>query len=258
VELAAQQEGFRQQGLGVASLIPEPVETLREFTTRFGIDYPVLSDVGSVVIKRLGLVDPDFKTTDDSLKDIPLAGTFVVDERGVVRDKFFEKTNTDRRTGGSILVMNGAPGTNSTEIRTDHFKLLVSQSNLEVAPGQRIALALDFELEEKHHLYAAGDHSYRPLRLRVEPDPLLEIHEIRWPPPRPYFFAPLKETVPVFEGRFRALVDLTLRFDLPPGSPEREAHIAASLDHQVCSDKVCYPPGTLPLAWPLKLRPWVR
>jgi hypothetical protein len=133
-----------------------------------------------------------------------------------------------------------------------------SQSNVEVAPGQRIALALDFEVEQKHHLYAVGDHSYRPSRLRLEPDPLLEVHAIRWPEPRSYYFAPLQETVPVFEGAFRVLVDLTLRYDLPPGSPERQARVEATLEYQVCSDKVCYPPSTLPLAWPLRLRPWVR
>lgn len=258
MELAGQVEGFQRQGLAVASLIPEPVETLREFAERFGIRYPILSDVGSVYIRRLGLVDPGFKSDSDSIKDIPFAGTFVVDERGIVRDKFFEASNTDRRTGGSILVLNGAPGTNSREIRTDHFTLRTSQSNVEVAPGQRIALVLDFEVEEKHHLYAVGEHSYRPVRLRIDPDPLLEVHEIRWPSPRPYYFAPLKETVPVFEGRFRVLVDLTVRYDLPPGSPERDARIKAALDHQVCSDKVCYPPGTLALEWSLRLRPWVR
>jgi hypothetical protein len=257
VELAGQHEGFRRQGLAVASLIPEPVETLRAFAERFGIHYPILSDTGSVIIKRLGLVDPGFKSNSE-LKDIPFAGTFVVDEHGVVRDKFFEKGDTDRRTGGSILVLNGAPGTNATEVRTDHFSVRTSQSNVEVAPGQRIALALDFEVEQKHHLYAVGDHSYRPSRLRLEPDPLLEVHAIRWPQPRSYYFAPLQETVPVFEGAFRVLVDLTLRYDLPPGSPERQARVEATLEYQVCSDKVCYPPSTLPLAWPLRLRPWVR
>lgn len=256
MELAGQAEGFKRQGLGVASLIPEPIEKLREFATRFGIRYPILSDAGSAYIRRLGLIDPDFKS--DSVKDVPLAGSFLVDEHGIVRDKFFETTNTDRRTGGSILVLGGAPGTNSTEIRTDHFTLRTSQSNVDVAPGQRIALALDFDVEAKHHLYAIGEHSYRPLRLSFEPDPLLEVHDIRWPEPRPYVFEPLKETVPIFEGRFRALVDLTLRYDLPPGSPERSARIGATLDYQVCSDRVCYPPGKLALQWPLTLRPWVR
>jgi len=256
VELAGQEEGFRSAGLALASVIPEPVEVIREFTSRHAVRYPVLADVGSVLIKRIGLVDPGFKS--DTVKDIPFAGSFVLDAQGIVRDKFFEPGNTDRRTGGSILVLAGAAGTHTTEIRTDHFTLRTSQSNVTVAPGQRIALVLDFEVEDKHHLYGVGDHSYRPLRLRVEQDPLLEIHELLWPTPRPYLFAPLNETVPVFEGRFRAVVDLTLRYDLPPGSPERPAHVAATLDYQVCSDTVCYPPGTLPLSWPLTLRPWLR
>ena len=250
MELAGQQEGFRAQGLAVASLIPEPVETLRTFAERFGIRYPILSDMGSVIIKRLELVDPGFKS-DSGLEDVPFAGTFVVDERGVVRDKFFETVNTDRRTGGSILVLNGAPGM-TPRGPTGPFQpeRVAEQRRGRARPAHRARA--DFELDDKHHLYAVGDHSYRPARLRIAPDSLLEVHEIRWPEPRSYYFAPLKETVPVFEGAFRVLVDLTLRYDLPPGSPERPARIEATLDHQVCSDTVGYPPGSLPLSWPLE------
>jgi hypothetical protein len=75
-------------------------------------------------------------------------------------------------------------------------------------------------------------------------------------------FAPLKETVPVFEGRFRLTVDVTLaggkELEQVLGAPAPILEVAGSLDYQVCSDRKCYPPGTLPLRWGLKLVPLDR
>jgi hypothetical protein len=259
VELARQEEGFRRQGLGLASVIPEPVATLREFAARHGIRYPILADVGSVVVRRYGLIDASF--VSDSVEDVPYAGTFLLDARGVVEGKYFESETENRRTGASLLMLQGAQGTPAGEARAEHFAVKTAQSNTEAAPGQRITLALDFELQDKHHFYAPGRHEYRALALRLAPDPLLEVHETVWPSPRPYLFAPLQETVPVYEGRFRSTTDVTLLFRpslerLKAG--DTAVTLDATLDYQVCSDTTCYPPATLPLSWRVTLRPWVR
>jgi hypothetical protein len=263
VELAGQMESFRKRGLGVASVIPEPAATIKEFATRHGITYPILSDADAAIIRRFGLVDRGFQATGDLVgKDIPYAGTFLVDAGGVIRDKFFEEDAANRRTTASILVLQGEPGTGGQEVRGGHFTLRTSASNAEVAPGQRFTLVLDFELEPRHHAYAPGVKGYRPLELRLDPDPLFDLHETRYPPPKTYYFAPLKETVPVFEGRFRVLKDVTVT--LPGALPrfkdtdEFPATLAGSLRYQVCSDVVCYPPASLPLRWTVRIRKWVR
>jgi hypothetical protein len=263
VELAGQMESFRKRGLGVASVIPEPVATLKEFTAKHGIAYPVLSDADASIIRRFGLVDHGFQATGELVgRDIPYAATFLVDEHGVIKEKFFEAVAENRRTTASILVLQGAPGTGGQEVRGGHFTLRTSSSNAEVAPGQRFTLVLDFEMESKHHAYAPGVKGYRPLELQVDADPLFEVHETRYPPPGTYYFAPLKETVPVFEGRFRLTRDVTVT--LPGALPrfkdaaEFPATVTGSLRYQVCSDIVCYPPSTLPLQWTVRVRKWVR
>lgn len=263
MELAGQAESFRKRGIGVASVIPEPVATIKEFATGHGVAYPVLSDADAAIIRRFGLVDHGFHATGDLVgKDIPYAATFLVDEHGVIREKFFEAAAENRRTTASILVLQGAPGTGGQEVRGGHFTLRTSSSNAEVAPGQRFTLVLDFELEPKHHAYAPGVKGYRPLELQLDPDPLFEVHDTRYPPARTYYFAPLKETVPVFEGKFRLTRDVTVT--LPGALPrfkdveEFPATVSGTLRYQICSDVVCYPPATQPLRWTVRIRKWVR
>jgi len=263
VELAGQAETFRKRGIGVASVIPEPVATIKEFATKHGLDYPVLSDADAAIIRRFGIVDRTFNGTGDLAgKDIPYAGTFLVDEHGVIKEKFFEQAAENRRTTASILVLQGEPGTGGQDVRAPHFTLRTSSSNAEAAPGQRFTLILDFELEAKHHAYAPGVKGYRPLELQMDPDPLFEFHETRYPPSRTYHFAPLKETVPVFEEKFRLTRDVTVT--LPGALPrlkdveELPATVSGSLRYQICSDVVCYPPAVQPLRWSVRIRKWVR
>jgi hypothetical protein len=263
VELAGQADSFRKRGIAVAAIIPEPAATIKEFATRHGLTYPVLSDADASIIRRYGLVDRTFKATGDLVgKDIPYAATFLVDEHGTIKEKFFEQAAENRRTTASMLVLQGEPGTGGQEVRADHFTLKTSSSNAEVAPGQRFTLVLDFELQTKHHAYAPGVKGYRPLELTLAPDPLFEVHETRYPPAGTYYFAPLKETVPVFEGRFRVTKDATVT--LPASLPrfkdatEFPATLQGTLKYQICSDVVCYPPATLPLQWTIRVRKWVR
>src|SRR5262249_30380102 len=143
---------------------------------------------------------------------VPYPGTFVTDAKGIVRARFFEKSYVERRTAASMLTLTGVtPGRASpVEATTPTFTLRTSSSNTEAAPGQRLTLVLDFEMKPKMHAYAPGVHGYRPLRLRLDPQPLLTVHETALPASRTYRFAPLDETVPVFEGRFRITNDVTL------------------------------------------------
>ncbi|HET7292749.1 MAG TPA: protein-disulfide reductase DsbD domain-containing protein [Vicinamibacteria bacterium] len=159
-------------------------------------------------------------------------------------------------------MLQGEGGQGGQEFRTDHFTLRTSVSNTEIAPGQRFTLALDVEMKPHRHAYAPGAEGYRALNLRLDATKILEPHPTLFPAPRPYHFAPLKETVPVFEGRFRILKDVTLSFwegrSRVSEAPEAPLEITGALEHQVCSDTVCYPPGSIPLRWRVKIRRFVR
>jgi hypothetical protein len=256
VELGGQLAGLRARGLEVAAITYDSAETLRHFAATRHIPFPLLADPRSEVIRRFGLAQDN---------GAAYATTFLVDGQGVVRERHTEDTILFRRTAGSLLVRAGAQPGGAQETRTDHFAVSTSASDAVVGPGQRFTLVLDFAVDEGHHLYAPGvTGGYRPLRLDLETPPRVRrIDPPQFPAARPYLFRPLNETVPVFEGRFRVLVDVAMD-DTPVGwgqdrldDPARyePVEIPAVLGYQVCSHTVCYPPASLPLRFAVKLRP---
>ena len=183
---------------------------LADFAERRRISFPLLSDPGSMVIARFGLLNPAYPPGDNA-HGVPYPGTFVTDPSGTVTARFFEAAYAKRRTSASLLALAGdVPRWEGDEIRNRAFVLRTSQSNRAAAPGQRLTLVVDFEMLPEMHAYAPGATGYRALELRLEPNPLVELHETVLPASRPLYFAPLKETVPVFEGRFRLTRDVSL------------------------------------------------
>ena len=264
MELESQLEALRQRGLAVAALSYDSVAVLKDFATRRKITFPLLSDPESRVIREFGILNEADYPPGQLAHGVPYPGSFVTDANGIVRSRFFEKTYQERRTAASLLTLADTPlpAASSVETNAPTFTLRTSSSNLEAAPGQRLTLVLEFEMKPKMHAYAPGVEGYRPLRLQLEPQPLLKVHETAFPPSRPYRFAPLDESVPVFEGRFRVTQDATLAGGrdfvefLKTADPKLE--VAGSLEYQVCSDRVCYPPAAMPVHWTIKVVPLDR
>jgi hypothetical protein len=262
VELEGQLEAIRRRGLEVAAVSYDSRAVLADFAERRRISFPLLSDPGSTVIARFGLLNPAYPPGDNA-HGVPYPGTFVTDRSGTVTARFFEAAYAKRRTAASLLALAGdAPRFQGNELRNRAFVLRTSQSNRAVAPGQRLTLVLDFEMLPEMHAYAPGATGYRALELRLEPNPLVQLHETVLPASRPLYFAPLKETVPVFEGRFRLTRDVSLAGgrDLAEAlkAPEPRLEIRGTLEYQACSDVVCYPPASLPLSFTLDLLPLDR
>jgi AhpC/TSA family/Thiol:disulfide interchange protein DsbD, N-terminal len=264
VELEEKLEAIRGRGLAVAAVSYDSPAILKEFAERRGIHFPLLSDPGSAVITRFGLLNPEYPPGDRA-HGVPYPGTFVTDADGVIRARYFEKTYVERRTAASFLTATGeTPKEHAEDIRTRAFVLRTSASNLAAAPGQRFTLVLDFEMEPTMHAYAPGVTGYRALELRLDPLPLVTFHETVFPPSKPYFFAPLSETVPVFEGRFRVTRDMTLAGGRDPAVaealkiPDPKMELSGTLEYQACSDRICYPPASQPLRWTVKLLPLDR
>ena len=262
MELEGQLEAIRKRGLEVAAVSYDSRAVLADFAERRRISFPLLSDPGSTVIARFGLLNPAYPPGDNA-HGVPYPGTFVADPAGTVTARFFEAAYAKRRTSASLLALAGdVPSLAGSELRNRAFVLRTSQSNRAAAPGQRLTLVLDFEMLPKMHAYAPGATGYRALALRLEPAPHLTLHETVFPPSRPYLFAPLKETVPVFEGSFRVTNDVSLAGgrDLAEAlkAPEPRLEIRGTLEYQACSDFVCYPPASQPLSFTLELLPLDR
>jgi hypothetical protein len=257
VELATQSEGFARRGIAVASVIPEPTETLAAFAAAHRLPFPLLSDPGAAVVARAGVLDPGSVAG----QPVPYAGSILLDAQGRVTAKYFEADTEYRRTAASILSLAGDATAGET-LATPHFGARRWQSGASIAPGQTLTVGIDLELPEGLHAYAPGARGYRGLDLVVEGEPLFEPGALHVPPPRLLFFAPTNESVPVVEGRVRVARDLTQRFRaaLPRlrDAPEIRTSLEGALLYQVCSDRVCHPPGRLPLRFEVAIRPWTR
>jgi len=261
VELESQKDALGRRGLGVAALSYDSEAVLRDFAARRGITFPLLSDPDSAVIRRFGLLDPEYPPGDRA-HGVPRPVTFVLDPAGVVRSRLAEESYVNRRTAASFLVLAGGEGAGARELRTEFFTVRAASSNPVVVPGEKVTLHVDVDLAPGFHAYAPGAGSYRALELRLEPQPRLSYGETLLPESRPYRFEPLQETVPVFEGRVRVLRDVTFAGgrdwgDALAAGPATLV-LEGSLEYQVCSATKCYPPAALPLRWTFEVRPLDR
>jgi hypothetical protein len=239
----------------------DPPETLKKFADARGIGFPLLSDPGSAIIRRYGLLNEQQKEGTRTY-GIPHPGTFIVDRKGIVTARFFEEAYQERYTTAAILATQGTIlGGNTVTAETQHLKLTASIADTTVAPGERLALVVDVTPRSKMHVYAPGKHTYQVVRLNITAQSWLRVHETRYPSAEMYEFKPLKERVEVYSKPFRLVQDVTIL-----ATPEIQKSLASMpaltlsgvLEYQACDDKLCYTPARAPFSLTLATRPLAR
>ena len=251
MELERSLEKFRTQGLGVAAISYDSPAVLRHFSERMGgFHFPLLSDEGSTVIRAFGIFNHNIPEGDE-FYGIPFPGTFLVDENGVVRAKYFEPMHRQRYTADSILVREfGASAGRRVEVVTDHLRLVAFPAQDVASRGNRITLALDLDLPPKMHVYAPGVEGYRPVAVEID-HPSLQSHQTDFPVPEILHLEAIKETVPVYHGRVRILKDVTIS----PRLRDEKVAIPIAFSYQACDDKVCYAPSKVKFEVEVELVP---
>ena len=219
-----------------------------------------MSDPGSKTITAWGILN---RTATGRTAGIPYPGTYVIDRGGVIRSRNFEEAYQERDTAPSILAQLSLaalpPGT--TEVAGRQITIRTTASDLVAAPGHRITLVLDVTPRANTHVYAPGQAGYIPIAVTLEASPDFKTTPAKYPASTRYVFAPLKETVQVYDRPFRITQDVTLT--LTPSMRQRATAgemltIAGTLESQACDDKVCYKPETVPVKWTIRLTPIER
>jgi AhpC/TSA family/Thiol:disulfide interchange protein DsbD, N-terminal len=261
VELQGRLETLKREGLGMVAVSYDPVPVLTEFAARRNITFPLLSDTGSAVIRRYGLLNTTVATTSPQY-GIPFPGTFIVNARGVVTSRHFETAYQERDTITSVLVRLGArmdiPG---TKLSAPNITLTTYATDSVAAPGTHFSLVVDVVPGPRVHVYAPGVVGYRPIELAVQPQAGLVVRAPQFPKAEDYFFKPLNEHVAVYQTRFRIVQDLAVDPSAPSAAALKdrtEMAIAGTLHYQACDDKVCFTPQAVPLTWTIGLRPLDR
>lgn len=200
-----------ESGFTVFAISNDPIEILADFAAKHGIDYPLLSDADSSVIRSFGimnqLVEPD-EGRSMRWHGIPYPGTYFVDPAGIVTDKDFHQHHSHRASGVSVLAR--ALG---HEVEADPETLITEETG-EVTIGVGLAdpalqlelitkLIVDIEIPAGRHLYAPGSpDAFTPLSIDVT-GPGMRIGEPLWPQDVPLTMSELGLTCPTYEGRLR-------------------------------------------------------
>lgn len=257
MELQRRYADITRQGLGLIAISYDAPDTLKKFAGSRGITFPLISDTGSAIIRRYGLlndtVDPKSRTYG-----IPHPGTFIVDRRGVVVSRFFEDAYQERYTAATMLNSIGAAvGGGAVSASTLHLSMKASISDTVAAPGARLAITVDVTPRPGMHLYAPGRHRYQVVRLTLDPQPWLRPHATIYPASEIYHFKPLDERVEVFMKPFRLRRDVTLL-----ATQEAQKHFGAmttvtltgALEYQACDDKLCFSPARVPISFVVSVK----
>jgi hypothetical protein len=253
VQLDRKREEFEKRGINVAALSFDPAAVLENFAQRTGVKITLLSDPRSEVIRAFGILNESV-AKDHQFYGIPNPGDYLIDENGVVKAKFFEEKYADRYTAGQILIrtLGVDAGAKRTEIETDHLTLTSSASDEIVRGGNRLALVLEVDLNDKMHVYAPGVKGYIPIEWTMEAVSGLTEFPASYPASEMLHLPAINETVPVYQGRFRVVRDILV------GQPKEIQHllnekgellVKGSFRYQACDDKICFLPKTIPLEW---------
>jgi len=255
--LQAAQKQFQKQGLGLAAISYDTPEILQDFAGRHNIEFSLLSDPDSQIIRQYGVLNEE---ATGFTKGMAFPGYFFVTPDQHIREKFFESAYTDRYTAGNLLLKLFPDLVEATgrEVSSPHMKVTLSQSDEVVVPGSRFTVVVESELPPGVHVYAPEVKGYKPTQLILEPSVELKLESVRYPQSQVLYLPAIKESVPVFEGKFRIAQDLVVSADrsfrASVGSG-RAITATGTLLYQACNDTTCFLPQTLPVSWDVQVIP---
>jgi peroxiredoxin len=94
---------FREAGVKLYAVSYDDHAAQAAFAEANQIPFPLLSDADSAVIRRYGILNTLVREDEVPFHGIPFPGTYVVDERGVVVEKFFPRHLANRESADSVL-----------------------------------------------------------------------------------------------------------------------------------------------------------
>jgi hypothetical protein len=260
VQLQSAKQRFSAQGFKLAAISYDSPAILKDFAGRHGIDFPLLADPSSEIIRKFNVLNPQAK---GMTKGMAYPGFFYIDANGVIREKYFTAKYTDRLTANNLIakLFPELSAEVSQSVEAPHLRLTLAQSDRSVIPGGRISLIADIELPPDVHVYSPGVQGYKPIQLVLQDLPGVELQPVAYPSAKVLYLAAIQENVPVFEGKFRITQDVTVTPSKPADgvrslvSAQRTVSVAGELKYQACNKTVCYPPTSVPVTWQLQILP---
>ena len=261
IQLQAAKERFEKQGIKLAGISYDSVEILKYFSDRRKIDFPLLSDPDSKIIRMYRVLNAEAIGPNAGMAR---PGYFFIDTEGMIREKFFEAKYRERLTGNTVLSKLfpelGEEVTGTVE--APHLQLSVGQSDRVAVPGNLVTLTAEVRLPPDVHVYAPGTKGYKTVKLSIDALPDFELRQASYPSAKILYLPAIKERVPVFEGAFRIRQELKVNsmaeFSGALGANGKKVTVKGNLEYQACDSKICFLPASVPLEWEFQIVPLDR
>jgi peroxiredoxin len=258
VELQESLAEYERHGISVFAISYDAVDVLGAFAEKYAIRFPMLADEGSVVIRRLGLLNERVAEHHafygvpmrDDVFGVPYPGAFILDERGIVVERRFVDSYRVRETAVGILeaAFGGSSGSHGAEARAAGDGVLARAylDSPTYRMMQRLRLTVELQIESGLHVYGEPiPDGYTPLSIEVAPIEGLEVGALEAPAPRPFRVTGFDEPFLVYEGTVQ--VSLPLTFTVATDDQVLDVVVR----YQACSATDCRLPGALRLRLPV-------
>jgi len=224
---------------------------LSRFTSAYQISYPMLSDKGSTVIRKFGILNINVPPDVTRFYGIPFPGQYLIAPDGTVKDKLFLPDYQERPTASEILLTDFGVGSNSVTLHAEDVTAKVTVSDAKSYSGHQLGVSAAFDVGPGWHIYGAPlPPEYTVTKVTFGGD-LVQNQSLKFPPPMMRKFEALGQTFPVYEGKFTAVGNILLKQQLKPG----DYKLAGTLEFQECNDNECKIPQSVTFEIPLKIAP---
>jgi peroxiredoxin len=231
-------------------------EQLRNFADQHGIPYPLLSDLGSAVIKRFGILNTLILPDEPGHRwyGIPFPGTYVTDETGVVVRKFFHQHHAIRESGetmldqlfGRVLDHRASPRVTLSDDDID-VTVFLREPNLKLEVVSTVYCRI--ALPDGLHIYAEPvPDGFVATQVEIPLMRGLRIGAPVYPASETYDMAVLGMRFNVFTGTVDIAIPVTLTSELVKLGQVRDIDsvpINVNIAYQACNDTMCLPPRTV-------------
>jgi len=249
------QEKFRAAGVALYAISYDDQAVLAETSKALGIDYPLLSDIDSAVIRAYGILNTEVGPASGILYGIPFPGTYVTDENGVVVEKFFRDSYKRRESPENLI--DAALG--RVELEPDDPTATGGEPQVRIRASLRGAggslkqgaqrkLVVRFELDPGLHIYGEPvPEGMLPTRIEVRGPEGVVVGEPAAPPTQPLRLAGLDVELPVWSGTVDFVFPIYATSELASECHALErtrASLEVAVAYQACDDQTCLLPKT--------------
>lgn len=195
----------------------------------------------------------------------------MLDEKGTVVRKFFEKSYRQRASADFLLSeldASGPPAVYRSSVGDRHgVSMALSVAKLSYRPMQNMVLNLDIDLPNGTHLYTPPTPpAYEALSVELRPHPRVHGFPVEIPRGEPFAIDGLDERFFVLHGETRLAIPFQTASRKhfldgrarPSPLSEEWITLTVAVRYQVCTERECFPPSERRLAVALREEPLER